>query len=55
MQKSKLVQAVPSNIKPKTQAIVQKTFKTDIKPNYGYLGELIDFSKPFKEINENNI
>ena len=38
-------ETVPSNIKPNTQVLVQKT-------NYGYLGELIDFSKPFKEINE---
>ena len=52
IQKKESIQAVPSNIKPNTQVIVQKTVPTDIKPNYGYLGELIDFSKPFKEINE---
>ena len=50
--KNEVVQAVPSNIKPISQAIVQKTVQRDIKPNYGYLGELIDFSIPFKEINE---
>ena len=50
--KNEVVQAVPSNIKPISQAIVQKTVQRDIKSNYGYLGELIDFSIPFKEINE---
>ncbi len=50
--KNEAVQAVPINIKTNTQAIVKKTGAADIKPNYGYLGELIDISKPFKEINE---
>ena len=36
--KNEVVQAVPSNIKPISQAIVQKTVQRDIKFNYGYLG-----------------
>ena len=38
------------NINPNTQNIIKRELIEDIKPNYGPLGELVDFSKPFKEI-----
>ena len=39
-----------NNINPIAQNIIKREPKEEVKPNYGPLGELIDFSKPFKEI-----
>ena len=39
-----------NNINPIAQNVIKREQKEEVKPNYGPLGELIDFSKPFKEI-----
>lgn len=43
------------NIEPKLDTEVQLTKESspNIKPNYGFLGEKYDFSKPFKQIDKN--
>ena len=41
---------VQNNINPNTQNIIKRELIEEVKPNYGPLGELVDFSKPFKQI-----
>ena len=46
-------QLVPNNINQNVQNvqnIIKKEIIEDVKPNYGPLGELVDFSNPLKEI-----